>query len=318
LEYDPMQCLGLAAAILISIPTNAFAWNIPTHMITGAIAYQTLQREDPEKIITVSLMLQRHPWYAGRWRGQLDKISGPERLEILFMLAARWADDVRRHDRAQDRPSWHYINLSFKPEGELASIRAKPPDSVNILSALAENKRILRREAPIEQRAIALAWLFHLVGDIHQPLHTAQLFGREYPDGDRGGNEICVRVTPELAPLNLHALWDGLVTSSKNVGHIEKMSTELRNKFPRGELTELSNSEPEAWAKESFGAAIKVAYQHGAIRGDPKGQRRDCREVADAAVLPTGYAGKARVVADRRILLAGYRLASVLERVLGK
>jgi hypothetical protein len=41
------------------------------------------------------------------------------------------------------------------------------------------------------------AWLFHLVGDIHQPLHTVQLFTREYPNGDRGGNEICVRVTPD-------------------------------------------------------------------------------------------------------------------------
>ena len=312
-----MQCLGSAAAILISIPTDAFAWNIPTHMITGAIAYQTLQREDPEKIITVSLMLQRHPWYAGRWRGQLDKISGPERLEVLFMLAARWADDVRRHDRAQDRPSWHYINLSFKPEGEPASIRAKPPDSVNILSALAENKRILQREAPIEQRAIALAWLFHLVGDVHQPLHTAQLFDRKYPDGDRGGNEICVRVAPEQAPLNFHALWDGLITSSKNVGRIEKMSTELRNKFPRGELTELANSEPEAWAKESF-AAREVAYEQGAIRGAPKGQARDCREVIEAAVLPAGYAAMARSVADRRLLLAGYRLAGVLSGILGK
>jgi S1/P1 Nuclease len=46
-----------------------------------------------------------------------------------------------------------------------------------------------------ERKAIALAWLFHLVGDIHQPLHTAQLFTTEYPQGDRGGNEICVRVT---------------------------------------------------------------------------------------------------------------------------
>jgi hypothetical protein len=32
-----------------------------------------------------------------------------------------------------------------------------------------------------QPRAIALAWLFHLVGDVHQPLHTVQLFSREYP-----------------------------------------------------------------------------------------------------------------------------------------
>ena len=45
-----------------------------------------------------------------------------------------------------------------------------------------------------ERRAIALAWLFHLVGEIHQTLHTAQLFSVEYPQGTRVGNEICVRV----------------------------------------------------------------------------------------------------------------------------
>ena len=43
-----------------------------------------------------------------------------------------------------------------------------------------------------ERKAIALAWLYHLVGDIHQPLHTAQLFTVDSPNGDTGGNEICV------------------------------------------------------------------------------------------------------------------------------
>jgi hypothetical protein len=41
-----------------------------------------------------------------------------ERTEILFMLTARWADDIRRRDGEQDRPRWHYINLPFKPDGE--------------------------------------------------------------------------------------------------------------------------------------------------------------------------------------------------------
>jgi S1/P1 Nuclease len=65
--------------------------------------------------------------------------------------------------------------------------------SKNILTAMAENERVVRIGTDPEQKAIALAWLFHLVGDIHQPLHTAQLFTVEYPKGDRGGNEICVR-----------------------------------------------------------------------------------------------------------------------------
>jgi hypothetical protein len=62
-----------------------------------------------------------------------------------------------------------------------------------------------------ERKAIALAWLFHLVGDIHQPLHTAQLFTMEYPNGDRGGNEICIRMTQAAQPMDLHRFWDGIL-----------------------------------------------------------------------------------------------------------
>jgi hypothetical protein len=59
---------------------------------------------------------------------------------------------------------------------------------------------------------------FDDVDDVHQPLHAAQHFSREYPNGILGGNEICVRVAPDRAPLDLHRLWDGLLTSSKNPG----------------------------------------------------------------------------------------------------
>ena len=72
---------------------------------------------------------------------------------------------------------------------------------------------------------------------------------------------------------------------------------------------------PEAWAKESFGIATKIAYQNGALRGTPKGKRKDCREVTDAAVLPTRYTTIARKIADRRMMLAGYRLADLLQQI---
>jgi S1/P1 Nuclease len=58
---------------------------------------------------------------------------------------------------------------------------------------MAENETVAKNKNDPERKAIALAWLFHLVGDIHQPLHTTQLFIVDYPKGDRGGNEICVK-----------------------------------------------------------------------------------------------------------------------------
>jgi len=67
-----------------------------------------------------------------------------------------------------------HINYPFKPNGQPETVQAKPPQAVNILTALAENEHIAKTEADPERRAIALTWLFHLVGDIHQPLHSTQ------------------------------------------------------------------------------------------------------------------------------------------------
>jgi hypothetical protein len=100
---------------------------------------------------------------------------------VLFMQAARWADELRITDRQHRWSPWHYINWTFKPEGQPATVQIRDPDPVNILAALAENVSAVKSDADRERKAIALAWLFHLVGDIHQPLHTAQPFTVDYP-----------------------------------------------------------------------------------------------------------------------------------------
>jgi S1/P1 Nuclease len=66
-------------------------------------------------------------------------------------------------------------------------VQIREPEPVNILTALAENERIVKNSNDPERKAIALAWLFHLVGDIDQPLHTAQLFTIDYPMGTGAG-----------------------------------------------------------------------------------------------------------------------------------
>jgi S1/P1 Nuclease len=91
-------------------------------------------------------------------------------------------------------------------------VQTREPETLNILTVMAENERTVKNESDPERRAIALAWLFHLMGDTHQPLHTAQLFTADYPKGDRGGNEICVRVTQAGQLMDLHRFWDGMIT----------------------------------------------------------------------------------------------------------
>ena len=183
---------------------------------------------------------------------------------------------------------------------------------------MVENQRIVATENNAERKAIALAWLFHLVGDIHQPLHTAQLFTVEYPQGDRGGNEICVRVTQMGQLMDLHRFWDGVITSSQNLQRLLNAATALRTwqEFQWSQLTELYGTDFESWAKESFEIATKIAYLNGGRIGIPKAGAMDCAMVAAAPVLPVGYVVSASRIADRRIMLAGYRLADLLRRVI--
>ena len=176
---------------------------------------------------------------------------------------------------------------------------------------------IVKNEIDAERKAIALAWLFHLVGDIHQPLHTAQLFTVEYPQGDRGGNKICIRVTVAGQPMDLHRFWDGVITSSQNLTRLRNMATALRNRqeFQRSQLSELASTDFESWAKESYEIATKIAYRNDGRIGTPKGGAMDCTMVAAAPVLPVGYVVSASRIADRRMMLAGYHFADLVMRL---
>src|SRR5262245_5159070 len=259
-----MRAFIIVLSIVIwLVPIPASAWNIPGHMLSGIIAYQVLQQENPPTIDKVKAVLERHPWYENQWQARLQDVPVADRGLVLFIQSARWADDIRNNDKQQHRTLWHYINWPFKPEGQPPSVQTREPEQVNILTAMAENQRIVANETDGERRAIALAWLFHLVGDIHQPLHTAQLFTVDYPKGDRGGNQICVRVTQARQPMDLHGFWDGVITSSSNLTRLRNEATALRNRqgFERSQLTELANTDFESWAKESFEIAAKIAYR---------------------------------------------------------
>jgi hypothetical protein len=288
-------------------------------MLSAAIAYQVLRQENPPTIERVKGVLEKHPWYASQWQSRFQDVPVADRDLVLFMQPARWPDDIRTRDKAQNRPSWHYINLPFKPEGQPVAVQIREPEPVNILTAMAENEGVLKNQNDPERRAIALAWFFHLAGDIHQPLHTAQLFTVDYPKGDRGGNDICVRVTQAGQPMDVHRFWDGVITSSSNLTRLRNEATALRNhqEFQRSQLTELANTGFESWAKESFEIATKIAYRNDGRIGIPKGGNKDCREVQAAPVLPVGYVLSASWIADRRIMLAGYCLADLLTRVIG-
>jgi hypothetical protein len=114
--------------------------------------------------------------------------------------------------------------------------------------------------------------------------------------------------------MDLHRFWDGVITSSSNLTRLRNEATALRNRqeFQRGQLTELASTGFESWAKESFEIATQFAYRNGRRIGSPKGASMDCTMLTAAPVLLVGYVVSASRIADRRMILAGYRLAELL------
>ena len=108
-----------------------------------------------------------------------------------------------------------------------------------------------------------------------------------------------------------------MITSSQSLTRIRNEATALRNReeFQPGQLTELANNDSESWAKESYEIASKIAYQNGRLIGAPRSVNKDCSMLTMAPVLPVVYIAIAKRIADRRIILAGYRLADLLTRV---
>src|SRR5690348_4522050 len=115
-----MLTLQVSFALLL-FNAEVHAWNIPGHMLSGAITYQILQQENPGTIAGVRFVLEKNSWYETRWKSQLEKLPQDQRDEMIFMLAARWADDTRTLDTGESRLPWHYVDFPFKPEGEPAN-----------------------------------------------------------------------------------------------------------------------------------------------------------------------------------------------------
>ncbi len=224
--------LFFSALLLLILSGSLRAWNKPGHMTTGAIAYFELKAKDPEVLKKVVALLKKLPDYETRWKPVVEQRAalGDDEGLVLFAYAARWADDIRG-DSAEHRGLWHYINYPFKPASEPASVRTGEPANDNIEKAFAFNLGILKDAQKSDaEKAKALCWLFHLAGDVHQPLHAVSFFSSVFntAEGDRGGTRFFVRVTEKNATVNLHALWDGAVIGSDNFQSVRNRARVLQ------------------------------------------------------------------------------------------
>jgi len=301
------MAVSTAMALGALAPAPALAWNDQGHMATGDIAYDTLAARDPRAVAAIVAIMRDHPDHA-LFEKRLAGLTGKARERRLFALMAVWPDDTR--GSSHDRPDWHYALKLVSPTRFVLPFTVGKAET-----AFSEQLAIARDpKAPRAQRAVALCWLMHLVGDQHQPLHAGHWLSWDFPKSDRAGSIVYVRRQPGAPPVDMHDLWDSAPDrpiANREAG-AEAVAAAVEAAYPRPARVDLS-ADPlgalKGWERESWVLAKGVAYRNGAL------PRAAAKDKARAPVLPSGYMTEMRRVADARVATAGYRLADVLALV---
>jgi hypothetical protein len=216
-----------------------------------------------------------------------------------FVLGSPWADDIRGQ-RLGEPP--HYVNIHFRSDGRPSNNK---PNTPNVVSVLADDVKILGdARLPDKVRAEALLYVIHFVADIHEPMHAVAQDTAQYPQGDRGGTLFLLAGKPS----ELHSYWDsggtllpafGDTIEPEELNAVSAMAKSLAARNPAAP-TQLLVQSPQEWAKEGFTIARETAYK---IKPKTKPSRE--------------YAAECRKTSEQRIVLAGKRLAVLLNNLLG-
>jgi hypothetical protein len=303
--------------------TRAFGWLNTGHRIIADIAWEELT---PPARAWATDILKQHPRYeADLLLDKPDGISDAEISRYAFETAATWPDIVRSQSNpmhgAYNHPAWHYIDIPYCIGGQAPTTRpaADRTGPQNIVEALTKNVADLKDpKVSAADKAIALCWVLHLCGDIHQPLHAADMFSPQFPTGDLGGNLFIVLRDPPYADsrANLHFVWDSLPGDFQSRDLERYIATGLRTdpRYARDQLKGfLGVTDFMAWANESHNLAIKYAYANGQLRGLAKGAHLDPGTPTPG--LTHDYMRDAEHVADQQLILAGYRTADLLNSI---
>ena len=329
------RSIALVGVVALSaIGTNVHAWDHPGHMTTAAIAFAEIESRRPELIEKIGLLMLKHPDLPPYWVAAGDG-KGKERARRMFIEAARWPDDAKF--TSHDRPTWHsarwpIVDKDVPPKvKEIVRTRGDRPTGNAIEAAVLNAAMLANPESKPEERALALSWVMHIVGDIHQPLHVSDYYSEESPTGNAAGTLEYVWDPLRDSAMPFHLLWDSNTFRSTKLEDIDRNTKELLAKYPRASLPELTAYDgPDAfrrWARESYQVAVDFAYGHEIERlGDPNKDTDSDRlignmvkyilegisPVDEAPEVPAEYWEKLQYEAHRRIALAGYRIADII------
>jgi hypothetical protein len=295
LQKPPLLAWFLLA-IALTTPHPAIGWGDEGHKVIALITEHYL---DPALRSRVTTLLA----------ADTDTLTAHD-----IASEATWADTYRDSDRSTTKIRyeatwrWHFVDIEIAqpdlasacfdhpplPAGVPASQgppRACVVDKIDQFAAELSNPT-----AGASERLLALKFLLHFVGDLHQPLHAAD-------DHDAGGNKKLV-AGEGTHPSNLHHYWD--------VEFVERLGTDPRQvaatligQISEPQQTEWSSGTPADWAMEAFALARRDAY--GLL--PPPGDQ-------GTYALPSAYTDQAERDVALQLSRAGVRLAFVLNRTL--
>lgn len=259
-----MKCKALILTLVgLTASSQALAWGQTGHRITGAIAEKYLSeeaRQHVEKILPHSSLAE----------------------------ASTYPDEMRSNPSTFWRKTaspWHYVSV---PEGKTYQ-QVTPPKQGNAVTALNKFTAVLKdKNASAEDKHLALSFIVHIIGDLHQPLHAGN-------GTDRGGNDVKLEFFWEDS--NLHRVWDSGMIDKEQLSYTE-WTEWLSNKITPQQRRDWSETDPSIWIAESTKIRDTIY---------PKKLK-----------LSWGYKYKNMPVVKQRLQKAGVRIASYLNQVFAK
>src|SRR4029434_1867152 len=168
--FTILSCLVL----WLSHTPAVLGWGVVAHAVIGQLAEDELLAN--HTTLHTLLMRFRDPTQYQHVHEALLGMDLPSPGNALRALA-NWPDWYKRQPGMLPADEQrHYINLPFTARYNRA--QHCPARLCSNETLLAQRAILADRHAPLPQRAVALAWVVHLVGDIHQPLHAGQLEAR--------------------------------------------------------------------------------------------------------------------------------------------
>lgn len=267
---------------------QVYAWGSAGHLISAQIAYQHLTPAAKARADTLIAATQKqYP-------------NSPD-----FITASLWADDLKAQGDKQYN-HLHYVNIAINLQGERID---RPIPSPNVITAIASAQKVLQdKNQSLQAQSIALRGLIHWVGDIHQPLHCVSRFGPAWPHGDKGGTLFLLSKRSGYS--NLHAYWDSGLGSFPKIKRPKTAAQQTRLQQIAQEFEDsvtikpqdIAITKPEQWAQEGVMIAGQSVYSH----------------IYPKEIPSIKYATQNEIIAKQRVVLAGLRLAGMLNVLLSE